>query len=86
MSVLNLVPTKSQANLPVLLVVDTTCSTAVQGLPCMGGGFTRFTPNKHAWIPYAIMRSNQGNYDEQCSINEESQYGNNGTALVSKKS
>ena len=43
----------------------------------MGGGFTRFTPKHYAWIPYAIIRSNQGNDDEQCSINEESQYGNN---------
>ena len=30
--------------------------------------FTRFSPNQHAWIPDAIIRSNQGIDDEQCRI------------------
>ena len=53
----------------------------------MGGGFTRFTPKHYAWIPYSIIISNQGNYNEQCSnIKEESHHWNNNTARVSKKS
>ena len=41
--------------------------------------FTRFSPNQHAWIPDAIIRSNQGIDDEQCRIMKLVQ-------LVSKKS